>query len=168
MNIILLSTGAILLAVLAVFGIGLALPDTRTGTSSRVIDVPAYILRAVILDVEGQPRWRSGIVAVERTSSGWIETTARGERIHFQLSEQREDHIGMMFSSSYGYHGRWNGRLTELDDGSSLLEVTEQATTPSPIGRIFSRLFFDPEAYATAYLVELWAEAEARVKQEVN
>lgn len=44
------------------------------------------------------------------------------------------------------------------------LHVSEVATTPSPIGRILSRLVFDPEAFAATYLDELAAEVARRAE----
>lgn len=66
------------------------------------------------------------------------------------------------FESTRGYTGQWQADLATTGAGGTRLTVTEQATTPSPLGRVLSRLFFDPEAFAAAYLDELGAETARR------
>jgi hypothetical protein len=46
--------------------------------------------------------------------------------------------------------------------GGTELEVLERTTTPSPIGRILSRIFFDPAAFAAAYLDDVAREVARR------
>ncbi len=102
-----------------------------------------------------------GIASVEVTGDTWIERTDRGETIAFRTVQRQPDRIELTFESSRGYHGSWAGELT-AQDGGTLLRVTETAVTPSPLGRILSRLFFDPEAYARTYLDALEAEVTRR------
>jgi hypothetical protein len=52
--------------------------------------------------------------------------------------------------------------LVPTPSGGTHIFVTEQATTPAPIGRIMSRLFFDPKAFAHAYLDALVRETTHR------
>jgi hypothetical protein len=161
MRYLLYGIGLLVAASLAVAMIGFALPSTRQGTLERVLPAPPALTLETLLDVESQPAWRRGIVSVERTAEGWIEKTDEGETISFRVTQQRPDRVEMAFESSRGYHGSWQGVLTE-QDGGTLLRVTETATTPSPVGRILSRLFFDPEAYARAYMDALEAEMARR------
>jgi hypothetical protein len=161
MRFLVYGIGLILAASLAVVMAGFVLPSTRQGTSERLFPAPPALIVETLLDVESQPTWRSGIVSVERTAEGWTEKTDQGETISFRLTRQGPDLVEMAFESSRGYHGSWQGVLVE-QDGGTLLRVTETAVTPSPIGRILSRLFFDPEAYARAYLDALEAEVARR------
>lgn len=161
MRLFLFSVAGLTLVFLAVLAAGFALPATRQGSSERLLPTTPERVVATLLDVESQPRWRPGIVAVERTDNGWTETTDRGEVIAFLLGQATKDRIELHFESSRGYHGNWVGELAE-QDGATYLRVTETAITPSPLGRILSRLFFDPEAYATSYLDALEAEVKRR------
>jgi hypothetical protein len=43
-----------------------------------------------------------------------------------------------------------------------MITATEEVTVKSPLGRILSRLFFNPEEFAAIYLKELCSEAERR------
>lgn len=163
------------LILIAVIALGLAasivvagflLPQTRSGTSSRTIDAAPDLVRATILDVESQPSWRPRIKTVVREpGGGWTEVTADGERIGFRLLEDSDRRITLQFESNRGYTGRWAADLAPAGAGGTRLTVVEEATTPSPIGRILSRLFFDPKAFATAYLDALSAEVARRRKK---
>ena len=141
---------------------GLLLPQTRAATLTRDLTAPPDVVRAVILDAASQPAWRAGVEAVEPGGPGtWTEIRADGERIDFALATDTPDGIGLTFASDRGYTGVWTARIAAEGTGTRLT-VTEEATTPSPIGRILARLFFDPEAFAAAYLDDLGAETERR------
>ena len=150
--------GLLLLAGL-VMAVGWALPASREGRAEVVIAAtPAQIVE-VIADVEAQTEWRQGISAVERTAEGWVEVTARGERISFVTEERGEAGIRLRFASDGGYSGVWEAVLVP-DAGGTRIAVVERAEIPSPLGRVVARLFFDPEAYATTYLTALKARVE--------
>lgn len=150
-----------------VFVVGLLLPATRIGQVDRVVEATPAQLTAVILDKASQPSWRPDLAKVEvQSATNWTETTQRGEVITFELTAQTADTLQMRFNSSYGYHGQWVGRLVPTPSGGTHIFVTEQATTPAPIGRIISRLFFDPKAFATAYLDALVRETKRRSPED--
>ena len=146
-------------AVGVVVLVGLALPAAREGRAETVIDAPPARILAVITDVETQAEWRAGIAAVERTADGWVEVTARGERISFVTDEMGEARIRLRFASDAGYSGSWEAVLQPEGEGTRIA-VVERAEVPSPLGRILARLFFDPEAFATTYLAALKARVE--------
>lgn len=147
---------------------GFALPATRHAQADRVFQAAPDRLRAILLDRASQPNWRRELASVTLVSpTRWIETTRRGEVITFDLMRQESSLIEMRFSSSYGYHGKWQGRLVASFSGGTHIFVTEEATTSSPFGRILSRLFFNPEAFATAYLDALEGEAQRRYSREM-
>jgi hypothetical protein len=138
---------------------GFALPATRTGTAEAWIDIPPDRLSDLILDVEGQTRWRRDLQAVSAERDGWTERTTSGETVRFWTMERTPERIVIGFKSDCGYSGTWTG-LLRPDGNGTILTATESATTPSPVGRILSRLFFDPCAHAEAYLAALATEAK--------
>lgn len=159
MRIVIWSGAGLLLLAGLVVAVGLALPAVREGRAEVVIAAaPARIL-AVIADVEAQTEWRQGILAVERTAEGWVEVTARGERISFVAEVMGEARIRLRFASDAGYSGVWEAELSP-DAGGTRIAVVERAEIPSLPGRILARLFFDPEAFATMYLAALRARVE--------
>ena len=152
--------GVALLALAgAMMAVGWALPATREGRAEVLIDAAPARIVAVIADVKAQAAWRQGISAVEQTAEGWVEVTARGERIAFVAEELGEARIRLRFASDAGYSGTWEAVLVPKGTGTRIA-VVERAEIPSPIGRILARLFFDPEAFATTYLAALKARVE--------
>lgn len=159
-----------LVAILAVTGlvvlilaVGAALPAMSAGTVTRDLQAPMEIVHSTIWDIARQPDWRTSIASIAPGPDGtWTETTQSGERITFRLTEVHPTRIALLFESSRGYTGQWQADLATTETGGTRLTVTEQATTPWPLGRILSRLFFDPEAFAGAYLDELGAETARR------
>jgi len=159
MRFLVWSVAAVVLLVGVVFLVGWLLPVAREGRAEVVIGAPAEAVVAVIADVEAQPAWREGIAAVERTAEGWVEVTARGERISFVAEEMGATGVRLRFSSDAGYAGTWEAVLTH-EGGGTRVSVVERAVVPSPLGRILARLFFDPEAFAAMYLAALKARVE--------
>lgn len=163
MKVAILIVGGLAGLAALVFVVGLFLPATRTGQVDRVVEATPAQLTAVILDKASQPKWRPELAKVDvQSPANWTETTQRGEVITFELTAQTADTLQMRFNSNLGYHGQWEGRLVPTPSGGTHIFVTEQATTPGPIGRIMSRLLFDPKAFANAYLDALVRETKRR------
>ena len=150
---------ALLVLAGAMMAVGWALPATREGRAEVLIDAAPARIVAVIADVKAQAAWRQGISAVEQTAEGWVEVTARGERIAFVAEELGEARIRLRFASDAGYSGTWEAVLVREGTGTRIA-VVERAEIPSPLGRILARLFFDPEVFATTYLAALKARVE--------
>jgi len=155
--VILFSAGLLLLAAFG-FVVGLLLPATREGRAETVIAATPNRVLAVISDVEAQPEWRD-VGSVTRTDSGWVEVTSRGEQITFVVEEMTTARARLRFVSDAGYYGAWEAVLEPVAQGTRIA-VVEQATVPSPIGRVIARLMFDPTAFASEYLVALKARVE--------
>jgi hypothetical protein len=153
----------VLFVFAAILSVGTLLPAARQGSAERVIRAAPDRVHAAVLDVTRQPEWRPGIQSVVLTEDGWVETTTRGERVTFAIVENTPTRMALRFESSHGYHGTWGGVLTPVVDAGQTvtrLQVTEMAVTPNPLGRVLSRLLFDPEAYSRAYLDALQARVE--------
>ena len=159
MRFLIWSLVAFVVLGVVVLVVGWLLPAAREGRAEVVIDAPSVAVVAVIADVEAQGEWRAGITAVERTAEGWVEVTARGERISFVAEEMGEARVRLRFTSDAGYSGTWEAVLVP-DGAETRVSVVERAVVPSPIGRILARLFFDPEEFATTYLAALKARVE--------
>lgn len=103
-----------------------------------------------MLDVESQPKWRKGLASVQRTneSSGWVEKTQQGEEIMFNLIDANDRSVSMSFVSDRGYSGKWSAELVQQSSTRTNITVKEEVTVESPIGRVISRMFFNPEGFA--------------------
>jgi hypothetical protein len=159
MRILLLLLAILVVLPAALWAVGSLLPAVREGQAETTIDSPPDRVLAVIAAVEEQPRWRSGVAAVERTADGWTEVTERGERIAFVPDEMTEARIRLRFTSDAGYSGSWEAVLAPDGPGTRIV-ATERAEVHSPLRRLVARLVFDPEAFATTYLRELKSESE--------
>ncbi len=155
--LILFLSGLVLLATLG-FLVGSLLPATREGRADTFIAAAPNRVLAVIADVEAQPEWRD-VGSVTRTDNGWVEVTRRGERITFFAEETTAARLRLRFASDAGYAGAWEAVLEPVAHGTRI-SVVEQATVPSPIGRIIARLMFDPTSFASEYLAALKARVE--------
>ncbi|MCA3177508.1 MAG: SRPBCC family protein [Burkholderiaceae bacterium] len=145
-------------------GIGLLLPQTRTGTHEAVLPAPLERVRGTILDVGTQAAWRRDVEAVDVAADGrtWTERTRAGERLRFELVEATDARVSLRFDSTRGYRGEWIGELAPTPDGGTRLRVRERATVANPLSRLAARLFFDPEAFARRWVEELAAELARR------
>jgi hypothetical protein len=141
------------------FAVGWLLPATREGRAGAFIEAEPERILEVIQRVEVQPEWRSGVASVERTAGGWVEVTARGERIDFEAVEMTAARVHLRFVSDAGYEGEWVAVMVPEDAGTRI-EVVERATVAGPLRRLLARVMFDPEAFAAEYLAALKARSE--------
>lgn len=159
MRVVIFCLVAIVLLAGLVLAIGYSLPATREGRAETVIAASPSRILDVLDSVETQPEWRADIRSVTRIPDGWTEVNQRGETITFTPEEMTESAVRLRFRSDAGYSGHWHATLTPVAEGTRI-SVTESATIPSPVGRIMARLFFDPEAFAEAYLAALKSRSE--------
>jgi hypothetical protein len=150
---------------LATFLVGASLPATRRGAVTRTLEAEPELIRSTMLDAANQHRWRAAVASVEQpTNAGWTEVTRNGEHVVFRVVQNTDAALNLTFESSRGYVGRFAADMVPTASGATLT-VREEATTSSPIGHIGSRLFFDPEAFAAAWLDELAREVARRRAQ---
>lgn len=150
-----------------VYTLGYTLAPVRSGTSSMACDASAKDLLATMLDVESQPTWRKGLASVQRTNkaSGWVEKTHQGEETNFSLIDANDRSVSMSFVSDRGYSGKWRAELVPQSTTRTKITAKEEVTVESPIGRVVSRLLFDPEEFASSYLSELCSETSIRTSK---
>jgi uncharacterized protein YndB with AHSA1/START domain len=162
MRIVILFLTVLVLVPTVLWVVGALLPAVREGRAESTIDAPPERVLAVIAAAEEQPRWRSGVAAVERTAEGWVEVTERGERLAFVPKDMTGTRVRLRFTSDAGYSGTWEADLTPHEGGTRIVAV-ERAEVPSPLRRLAARLLFDPEAFAATYLRELKTESEKKL-----
>ena len=161
MRFLTISAAVIIALIGVIWLIGMMLPATRMGrVEGRINAQPAAIL-ATIRAVEDQPQWRADVAGVARTAEGWTETTMRGQVTSFTPEELTVQRIRLRFASQAGFGGTWEANL-RAEEGKTIIAIEEKVTISSPLGRIFSRLFFDPQKFATTYLAELTSRVEGK------
>lgn len=141
---------------------GRGLPEQRVGTAQAELPATPQDIASVIRDVDSQPAWRPGVVQIQRDGGpGWVEVRRDGERIRFTWMPGDGNVLRLRFESSRGYRGDWEGRL-QPGAASTTVSVRETSVIDSPWGRALARLFFDPDRFAAAYLMQLKAEVQRR------
>jgi hypothetical protein len=159
MRYVILALAAIAVLGIVLLLIGAMLPATREGRAEIRITAPPARILAVIRDYQAQPDWRDGIAKVLPKGAGWVEITTRGDEIAFTPETMRDQEILLHFTATSGFSGTWQAKMV-VEGGETRITVVETVTTPAPLGRIISRLVFNPEDFATTYLAELKARAE--------
>jgi hypothetical protein len=167
MKLILILAMAVGLSLVGLYLWGASLPATRQATITASLPVPSSIVYDVIKDVDSQTLWREDIKSIKRSEKGWEEVLKSGVVTSFELQTLTESDIHFTFKSQAGFEGFWTAKLNAQGNVTDIT-VTESATTKSPIGRIMSRLFFNPEKFTTAYIETLKAEAMRRYQTKME
>lgn len=140
----------------------MSLPKERQGQATQLVNAPAAVVMATLLDVQGQPRWRPDVQRIEILAGDqWIEHKADGDTIQFTRTLQTERELHLKFSSPRGYSGQWLGNV-ESQGNASRIAVTESVSTSAWLPRVLGVIFFDPEKFARQYLERLAQEAQRR------
>lgn len=143
-----------------VYAVGMALPERHVATASAVIASPADRIAGLIREVEAQPRWRSGVTAIEileRNGDQLLYVERKGgDAITFALREERP---GALFRSTIAdpdlpFGGYWTIALRPVAEGTAV-DIEEHGTVSNPIFRFVSRFIFGHEATMKAYLGDL-------------
>jgi len=147
------------LAILVV-AIGLLLPKDHIARSEALMDAPPDHVAALIREVEGQPRWRTGVTRIEvlnRTSNGllYVEHSNQGA-IRFNFAEEVP---GRRFRSVIAdpdlpFGGSWSIDISHRGSGT-LVAIEERGSVSNPIFRFFSALVFGHHATMNVWLADL-------------
>lgn len=135
------------------------IPETRKGSASVEIHSSSEQILNVLQDVKNQPTWRKDIKAIEMTDGGWTEVTASDVRTDFRWVSVSPQKVELSYESNAGYSGIWIASLTQSATATRM-EVIEQVTIRNPVSRLFSRIFFDPDAFSRTYLDQLKGKVE--------
>jgi uncharacterized protein YndB with AHSA1/START domain len=164
----------VLLALVVLLGcigfIGWLLPPTRAATAQRDIAAPPGKVWGVLTDLHRQSEWRPDLAAIEVMDptvgkERWREKPKHGPAMEFQTTSQVAG-VSWEMKFSGSVEGRWSGRLKELPEGGTRIEVEETVTVANPWKRLLARLFFDPQAIAEEYLANLARAVEISVQSD--
>jgi len=142
------------------YGIGLALPADHVASVEASVAAPPARVAALIRDVEGHPRWRSAVTAIEvrrRFDNGLLYVERQGnDAITFDL---REDRPGARFRSTIvdadlPFGGYWTIEVQPSPAGTAI-RIEEHGKVTDPLFRFFSRFVFGHEATMRTYLADL-------------
>jgi len=145
--------------------VGALLPRTHVARVGALIPAPAPAVAALIRDVEAQPRWRSGVKAIEvlERSPDTLRYIEHGDNdIAFEF---REEAAGSRFRStiddpSLPFGGAWSIEL--LPEGTATrVSIEERGVVRDPLYRFVSRFVLGHEATMRTYLADLESALQA-------
>jgi hypothetical protein len=138
-------------AVAALFvivtAIGLALPKDHV--VSRTLTLPRHSppeIYAVITDFPSGPKWRPGLVKVEKTASRlgldtWKETYSSGDSLSLRTTSfSTPNYLVREVADRNGpFSGRWEYSIQRTENGGSTVKITEYGTVSNPFFRFMSK-----------------------------
>ena len=149
-----------LAAAAIVYGVGALLPRSHVARAEAVMPAPPAAVAALVRDVAGQPRWRSGVTAIELVERRgealrYIERQS-GDSILFDLVEEAPD---ARFRSTIAdpdlpFGGAWTIALAPEGAGTRV-RIEEHGEVRDPLYRFFSALVFGHDGTMKAYLADM-------------
>jgi hypothetical protein len=147
-------------AAILVCGTGWLLPRDHVASAEAVVPAPPPEVARLVRDVEAQPRWRGGVIAIdvlERRSDGlrYVERSG-GDSILFDFAEESP---GRRFRSRIAdpalpFGGAWTIELAP-DGSGTRVRIEEKGFVTHPVYRFFAALVFGHERTMKAYLADL-------------
>jgi hypothetical protein len=167
MKWLIVGVASLFAAAALILAIGMLLPEDHVARAEALVAAPPDRVAALVRDVEGQPRWRTGVTrieTVERTPGTllYVEHSKQGA-IRFEFSERVP---GRRFRSVIAdpdlpFGGSWNIELTPRGSGT-LVAIEERGSVGDPIFRFFAALVIGHHATMNAWLADLQRAAATR------
>jgi hypothetical protein len=149
---------AVVAATVVAAGIGLGLEPTHSATRQAVYAQTPDEVWEVITRFDQTPQWRTDVDAVEIESGAPIRFVEMGPQgpLPLEVTEQERPHklVLLAADASLPFSGRWTFELAPVEGGTRLT-ITEQGSIDNPLFRFMARVFGDPAATTTTYLVDL-------------
>jgi hypothetical protein len=149
-------TGAAALIVL----VGAMLPRDHRAAVEAVVQVPPTRVAQLVRDVEAQPRWRSGVTAVEVIERGpqglrYVERSGTDAiTIVFAEEAAGERFRSTIADLSLPFGGFWTITLAPQGQGT-WIRIEERGHVGNLVYRFFSALIFGHDRTMKAYLADL-------------
>lgn len=138
--------------------IGAFLEPSHVATRSAVLARTPDEVWQVITRFDRTPEWRSDVDFVQIESGDpirFVELSDQGP-VPFEVTEQERPTklVLMTADPELPFSGSWTFELAPAPGGTRLT-ITERGTIDNPLMRFAARVFMDPAATATTYLVDL-------------
>ncbi|MCX4243791.1 SRPBCC family protein [Paraliomyxa miuraensis] len=144
--------------VVLMAGLGYTMEPNHVATRQALYARTPDEVWDVITRFDQAPGWRTDVDAVEIESGDPIRFVEIGPQgpLPLEVVEQDRPHrlVLMTSDADMPFTGSWTFEL-QPTDGGTRLTLTERGTIDNPLFRFMARLFMDPAATATTYLVDL-------------
>ena len=134
--------------VLVMFVMGSRLPVSHTASASVLVHAPQARVWQMIEDVQSQPQWRPGLIAVQLLPAQnghpcWLETQSMGKMPLCELlTAAPSTRIAAIADPTLPYSGTWTYQLTAVDDQDTNLLITENGDTRPALFRFLGHYVF--------------------------
>lgn len=146
--------------IISVAIIGAMLPREHEASSEALIAASPEQVAATIRDVAAQPRWRSGVTAVEVVERRadrvrYIERSGN-DAVTFELAEERrgERFRSTIIDENRPFGGFWIITLRAVAGGTRV-HIRERGYVSNPIFRFVSAIILGHESTMKSYLNDL-------------
>jgi len=143
-----------------VTAVGLMLPREHSASAEALVTAPPARVAALVRQVEAQPRWRSGVTAIEiverrGASLRYVERSG-GETITFDFAEERpgERFRNTIADPDLPFGGFWTVTLAPQGNGTRV-RIEERGHVGNPIYRFFAAIVFGHDRTMKTYLADL-------------
>lgn len=144
----------IALVAVGIYLYGMSQPAQQQLTVEKNIAAPADQVWQVMTDWGAQPQWRDDLEQVEVIDAqNFVEYPKQGSPIRFEVLKAEKPRL-LELKLDGSFNGVYTVRFKDVE-GGTLVEESYDLNYPSPIGRIFVKLFFNLEAFAHDYLGKL-------------
>ena len=155
----------LLLLTAVVLGLGSRLPVEHTATVSSLIPASQQRIWALITDVEAQPRWRTGLKAVEVLPAGpngpcWREIqTSMAMPLCVAASEAPRRRVVRIADPKLPFGGDWTYEIQQTVAATggcaTRVTITERGTTGPAMWRFFGHYVYGEDRSIRQYLKDL-------------
>lgn len=147
--------------------VGLALPRDHVASRKTTLAKSPDEVWRVLVDLEGQTKWRRGLKRVELLSpTEFREHTTQG-KLTFEVTESRERELRItrISDEKLPFGGRWIYELVP-DGNGTRLTITEDGFVKNPVFRFLSKTVFSQAATIEKFLADLGAHLAVSVRVE--
>ncbi|WP_438481563.1 SRPBCC family protein [Oleiharenicola lentus] len=161
-RILVLLLGLVLFAGIALYFVGMALPERHTQIASITMHAKRSAVWSVITDYEKMPEWWPDVKAVrfEKRPDGEIwtwEQGSDGEEIAFRTIAEKapEKLVREIAGDNLPFGGAWTFELSDVTDGYTRLTITEDGFVKPPVFRAIAKYFIGHDKTMKSFINSL-------------
>ena len=137
--------GVIWVVTLVVASVGMVLPPAHAVGNTRLLPRSPEMVWRVLTDLDGMPRWRSDVAAVERLPDrggrvAWREIGTRGALVFELEAAEAPTRLVVRRVGPDGTVAETRRYLLEPADTGTLIAITDLRSYANPIARVLVRL----------------------------
>jgi uncharacterized protein YndB with AHSA1/START domain len=153
----LVGIAVVVVAIVAVLGIGAALPENHRVEAERVVAGDPERVWELISSPQEAPKWRSDLKSAEQVAPDVVkETDKKGKSLSFRTVESKPLHrlARQIADADLPFGGTWTISIEPAPQGSRV-HIVEDGFVRPPLFRFMMRFVFGQSATMTKYLDDL-------------